>query len=101
MKATPPSTSAAVPFKSQIIHAAREFRVQFSAWFPLLLVLLIPAIMGMEGGEFLPAIYVVTNAFGGWLGARNGVQAMRKDLTAHVGDAAVHVHRRATDKENQ
>jgi hypothetical protein len=91
-----PTTPAAVP-SSTIRQAAVAFCWGSYPWLPIVAVLCIPMIMGMDGGDLLPALYVVTNAFGGWLGARNGVQAMRKDLTAHVADGTVHMHRRAGD----
>lgn len=64
---------------------------RFQDWSPLFILLCVPAMMGMDGGELLPAIYVVTNALGGWLGARNGVRSMREDFTKHVNDDTVHV----------
>ena len=36
-------------------------------------------------------------AAGGWLGARNGVKAMREDLSNHIKDGEVHNHRRKDD----
>jgi hypothetical protein len=64
---------------------------RYQDWFPLFLLLCVPAMMGMDGGEILPGIYIVTNALGGWLGARNGVRSMREDFTKHVNDVTVHI----------
>ena len=63
---------------------------RFATWLPLALILCIPYLMGADGSEFLPAIYIVSNAIGGWLSAKNSIKMVRDELAAHVADASVH-----------
>lgn len=63
----------------------------FDWWLPIFIVLCIPMIMGADGGEFLPAVYMISNAVGGWIGARNSVKLVRDELIKHIDDKTVHV----------
>lgn len=60
-------------------------------WLPIFIVLCIPMIMGADGGEMLPVVYMISNAIGGWIGARNSVKLVRDELIKHIDDKTVHL----------
>jgi hypothetical protein len=60
-------------------------------WGPLFVLFCVPMMMGMEGGEWLPVVYGITNYAGSWLGSRTGVKKLSADFAAHRSDFAKHV----------
>lgn len=64
-------------------------------WIPIFIVVCFPFILGADGGELLPAVYIISNAIGGWLGAKNSVKMVRDELIAHIDDKSVHVDKRS------
>lgn len=66
----------------------------------LLAWMLWPLTMGMDGGEwFLPVLYAASNNLASYLGAKDGVKRLERELRQHTQDETVHCHRRKDDPQ--